>query len=36
MWIGRNDVLHKKEIINALSGQCLLDIEVEREYDDGI
>jgi exonuclease III len=35
MWIGRNDVLHKKEIINALSGQCLLDIEVEREYDAG-
>ena len=35
MWIGRNDVLHKKDIIHSLSGKCLLDIEIEREYDEG-
>jgi hypothetical protein len=35
MWLGRNDVLHKKEVINSLSGQCLLDIEIEREYEAG-
>lgn len=28
LWLGRNDVLHKKEIIHQLSGQCLLDIEI--------
>jgi hypothetical protein len=32
MWIGRNNVLHKKGIINAISGEALLDIEIEREY----
>jgi hypothetical protein len=35
MWIGHNDVLHKKEIINSLSGACLLDIKIERIYDAG-
>jgi hypothetical protein len=35
MWLGCNDVLHTKEIINTISGQCLLDIEIEREYDAG-
>jgi hypothetical protein len=36
MWIGRNDVLHKKEIINEISGEALLDIEIEREYNSGV
>jgi hypothetical protein len=35
MWLGRNEVLHKKDVINKLSGQCLLDIEIEREYEAG-
>lgn len=35
LWLGRNEVLHKKDIINNLSGQCLLDIEVEREFEAG-
>jgi hypothetical protein len=35
MWLGRNDVLHRKDIINSISGQCLLDIKLEREYDAG-
>ena len=35
MWLGRNEVLHQKENIHALSGAVLLDIEVEREYDAG-
>jgi hypothetical protein len=35
MWLGRNDVLHRKDIINNISGQCLLDIEIEREYEAG-
>ena len=35
MWLGRNNVLHQKEVINSLSGLCLLDIEVEREFEAG-
>jgi len=35
LWLGRNEVLHRKEIINALSGEALLDIEIEREYNLG-
>jgi hypothetical protein len=35
MWLGRNDVLHQKAIINSLSGAILLDIAVEQEYDQG-
>jgi hypothetical protein len=35
LWLGRNEVLHQKEIINSLSGGALLDIEVERMYDMG-
>jgi hypothetical protein len=35
MWIGRNEVMHTKDIINEISGETLLDIEVEREYDKG-
>jgi exonuclease III len=35
MWTGRNTVLHQKDIINSLSGDTLLDIEVEKEYDLG-
>jgi hypothetical protein len=34
-WLGRNEVLHQKEIINTLSGGALLDIEVEKVYDAG-
>jgi hypothetical protein len=30
-----NNVLHKKEIINTISGEALLDIEIEREYNCG-
>lgn len=35
MWLGRSDVLHRKDIIKNISGQCLLDIEIEREYEAG-
>jgi hypothetical protein len=35
MWLGRNEVLHQKMVINSISGEMLLDIEVEREYDAG-
>jgi hypothetical protein len=35
MWISRNDGLYKKDIINALSGRCLLDIEVEKDTASG-
>jgi hypothetical protein len=35
MWLGRNHVLHQKEIINSLSGHILLDIAVEQEYELG-
>ena len=35
MWLGRNEVLHQKSIINQLSGATLLDIEVEKEFDQG-
>ena len=35
MWLGRNDALHTKEVINLLSGMALLDIEVEKEFDAG-
>lgn len=35
MWVGRNEVLHRKEIINDISGAILLDLEVEKEYDLG-
>jgi hypothetical protein len=35
MWLGRNDVLHQKEIINSISGGILLDIAIEQEYDLG-
>jgi hypothetical protein len=35
MWAGRNDVLHQKDIMNSISGETLLDIEIEREYDLG-
>jgi hypothetical protein len=35
MWLGRNNVLHQKNIINKMSGESLLDIEIEREYDQG-
>lgn len=28
-------MLHRKEVINALSGELLLDVEVEREYNLG-
>jgi hypothetical protein len=35
MWVGRNDILHQKEIINSIAGETLLDIEIEREYDAG-
>jgi hypothetical protein len=33
--LGRNEVLHKKDTINALSGEILLDIEIEKEYNLG-
>jgi hypothetical protein len=32
LWLGRNEVLHRKEVINSLSGALLLDLEVEKEY----
>jgi hypothetical protein len=32
LWMGRNEVLHRRDIINAISGEALLDIEIEREY----
>jgi hypothetical protein len=36
MWLGRNEVLHQKSIINQLlSGATLLDVEVEREFNQG-
>jgi Endonuclease/Exonuclease/phosphatase family./Reverse transcriptase (RNA-dependent DNA polymerase). len=35
MWLGRNEVLHQKSIINQISGSTLLDVEVEREFDKG-
>ena len=35
LWVGRNDVLHQKDIINKLSGEMLLDIEVEKEFEQG-
>jgi hypothetical protein len=35
LWLGRNEVLHRKEVINSLSGELLLDIEVEKEYNAG-
>jgi hypothetical protein len=35
MWLGRNEVLHQKDIINSLSGEALLYIEIERLYDEG-
>jgi hypothetical protein len=35
LWLGRNEVLHRKDIINAISGEALLDIEIEREYNLG-
>jgi hypothetical protein len=35
LWLNRNEVLHKREEIDALSGSALLDIEIEREYDIG-
>jgi hypothetical protein len=35
MWFGRNTVLHQKETINSLSGEVLLDIDIEKEYDLG-
>ena len=35
MWIGRNAVLHQKDVINSLSGDTLLDLEVEKEFDAG-
>jgi hypothetical protein len=35
MWLGRNEVLHQKDIINSLSGAALLDIEIERLYEEG-
>lgn len=35
MWTNRNEVLHRKESINSMSGGLLLDIEVEREHDIG-
>jgi hypothetical protein len=35
MWLGQNTVLHQKNIINQMSGEALLDIEVKREYDQG-
>jgi hypothetical protein len=34
-WLGRNKVLHQKEIINSLSGGALLNIKIEREYEAG-
>ena len=35
MWIGRNEVLHQKATINSLSGEHLLDVVVEQEYELG-
>lgn len=35
LWLGRNEVLHQKDTINSISGETLLDIEIEREYDAG-
>jgi hypothetical protein len=35
LWLGRNEVLHQKEVIHSLSGAVLLDIEIEREYEAG-
>jgi hypothetical protein len=35
LWTGRNEVLHQKEIINSISGAALLDIEIEKLYDEG-
>jgi hypothetical protein len=35
LWLGRNEVLHEKNTINALSGEMLLDIEIEKEYSAG-
>jgi hypothetical protein len=35
LWTGRNEVLHQKEIINSISGVALLDIEIEKLYDEG-
>lgn len=35
LWLGRNEVLHHKDIIHSLSGAAVLDIEVERMYDAG-
>jgi hypothetical protein len=36
LWLNRNEVLHKKGEIDAMSGSVLLDIEIERdEYDMG-
>jgi hypothetical protein len=32
LWLGRNEVLHSKDIINSLSGGTLLDLEIEKEY----
>lgn len=32
LWLGRNEVLHRKATINSLSGEMLLDIEIEKEY----
>jgi hypothetical protein len=35
LWIHRNAILHKKGVIEEISGSALLDIEIEREYDLG-
>jgi hypothetical protein len=35
LWINRNEILHQKEVINSISGEALLDIEIEKEYDQG-
>jgi hypothetical protein len=35
MWLGRNEVLHRKKAINDISGEALLDLEIEKEYDLG-
>jgi len=35
LWLGRNEVLHKKKKISEISGEVLLDIEIEIEYDKG-
>jgi hypothetical protein len=35
MWLNRNAILHKKGVIEDISGSALLDIEIEREYDMG-